>query len=89
MKLINGIRNKIAHKLDFKLSFDEVFELVKLSNKCGVVYSDSTIYKNSKLSKEWYGINGAINELFPNHLSHFFEENEEYFEDEIIFDYLF
>lgn len=85
LKSINGIRNKIAHKIDFKLSFDEIFKILLLSVKCGVVYSDSTIYKNKKLSKEWYGIDGIINELFPNFFCHLIYENEEFFEDSSIY----
>lgn len=85
---INKLRNKIAHDLDFKLSFDELFGLVKMSAECGVDYSDDTIFDNRELSKEWYGIDGIINELFPNLFCHLLYRNEKYFNDMEIIDYM-
>ena len=85
---INKLRNKIAHVLDFEFSFDKLFDIVKASAKCGVDYSDCTIYKNKKLSKEWYGIDGIINELFPNLFCHLLYKNKEYFNDTEIYNYL-
>ena len=81
LTLINKLRNKIAHILDFKFSFDEIFDIVKLSSECGVDYSDHTIYKNKKLSEEWYGVEGIITELFPNLFCHLLYKNEKYFND--------
>lgn len=71
LKQINNHRNKIAHKLNYELSFDSMYELVKISAEAGVDYSDSTIYKNKMLSKEWYGITGIITEIFPNTFCYF------------------
>lgn len=85
---INRLRNKIAHVLDFKFSFDELFDLVKMSVECGVDYSDHTIFDNRKLSKEWYGVGGIINELFPNLFCHLLYKNEKYFNDMEIYDYM-
>lgn len=85
---INKLRNKIAHVLDFELSFDELFDIVKMSSKIGVDYSDSTIFNNRKLSKEWYGISGIINELFPNFFSYLLLKNAEYFNDTEIYKYM-
>lgn len=76
---INKVRNRIAHRLDYILTFDTVFELVDLSAKAGVDYSDETIFKNKKLSKEWYGIEGILDELFPNTFCHLLFRNEKYF----------
>jgi hypothetical protein len=61
---------------------------VTLSVEAGVEYSDSTIYKNKKLSKEWYGIEGIITEIFPNTFCYMFYENEQYFEDNEILKYM-
>lgn len=85
---INKLRNKIAHDLDFKLTFDELFCLVKISAECGVDYSDHTIFDNRKLSEEWYGIDGIINELFPNLFCHLLHRNKKYFNDMEINDYM-
>lgn len=78
LKVLNKERNKIAHNLDYTLTFDTLYDLVKLSDEAGVDYSDSTIYQDKKLSKEWYGIEGIMNELFPNTFCHLFYKNEQY-----------
>ena len=52
LKVLNKERNKIAHNLDYTLTFDTLYDLVKLSDEAGVDYSDSTIYQDKKLSKE-------------------------------------
>lgn len=85
---LNRQRNKIAHKLDYTLTFDTLYELVKLSAEAGVDYSDDTIYMNKKLSEEWYGTEGIIAELFPNTFCLLFYENEQYFEDNEILKYM-
>lgn len=88
LKVLNKIRNEIAHNLNYALTFDTLYNLVKLSVEAGVEYSDSTIYDNKKLSKEWYGMEGIINELFPNTFSHLFYENEQYFENSEFLKYM-
>lgn len=88
LKRINYFRNRIAHRLDYTLTFDTVFELVELSAKAGVDYSEETIFRNKKLSEEWYGITGILNELFPNTFCHLLYRNEQYFEDNEIMKYM-
>lgn len=88
LKRINQFRNKIAHNLDCELNFDTVFELVELSAKAGVDYSDETIFENKKLSEEWYGTTGVLNELFPNTFCHLLYQNEQYFEGNELLDYM-
>lgn len=84
IRKINKIRNNIAHDLFYKLTFDEVFALVEESANLGVDYSDDTIFKDKQLSKEYYGLEGLIKELFPNLFSHLIWENENLFhQDEI------
>lgn len=84
LEKINKTRNDIAHEIKYKLSFDTVFELVRLSVLARVDYSDNTIYTNKKLSYEWYGIEGILNELFPNTIYTILESCKELFtEDEL------
>ncbi len=88
LKALNQQRNEIAHNLNYTLTFDMLYDLVKLSAEAGVDYSDDTIYINKKLSKDWYGVEGIIMELFPNTFCHLFYENEKYFEDNDILNYM-
>ena len=81
---INKIRNNIAHDLYYKLTFDEVFTLVEESAKLGIDYSDETIFNNKELSKEFYGLEGLIRELFPNLFAHLIWLNENKFTQEEI-----
>ena len=64
--MINDIRNNYAHNLGYKLTFDELFLLVKNAGQAGIDFSDETIYLNKELSKEWYGEYGIIQEIFQN-----------------------
>ena len=79
---INKIRNNIAHDLFYQLTFDEVFEIVKESARLGVDYSDETIFDNKDLSREYYGLEGLIRELFPNLFCHLIFINESKFEQD-------
>lgn len=88
LSAINTQRNKVAHNLNYVLTFDTIFTLVRLSAKAGVDFSDNTIYKNKKLSEEWYGIDGIINEIFPNTFCHLFYQNEECFQDQEFLKYM-
>lgn len=85
---INKERNNIAHNLNYILTFDTVYNLAKTSADAGVDYSESTIYKNKKLSEEWYGVNGILMELFPNIFCHLFYKNEKYFEGNEILSFM-
>ncbi len=88
LKALNKERNEIAHNLNYILTFDILFNLVKLSTEAGVDFSDNTIYENKNLSQEWYGIDGIVNELFPNIFCHLFYENEQYFENNEILKFI-
>lgn len=88
LRALNKERNEIAHNLNYTLTFNTLYYLVKLSDEAGVDYSDSTIYQDEKLSREWYGIEGIINEIFPNTFCHLFYKNEQYFEDNEILKYM-
>ena len=63
---LNNIRNRLAHKLDTPISFDEVFDLAKLAAQGGIEFSDSTIYLDRDKSEKWYGVKGIIQEVFQN-----------------------
>jgi hypothetical protein len=63
---LNNIRNRLAHKLDTPISFDEAFDLAKLAAKGGIDFSDNTIYLDRENSEKWYGVEGLIQEVFQN-----------------------
>jgi hypothetical protein len=64
--LINDIRNNYAHNLGYQLTLDELFLLAENAGRAGIDFSDETIYLNKKLSIEWYGEYGIIQEIFQN-----------------------
>lgn len=63
---LNDVRNRLAHKLDTPIAFEEAFELAKLAAHGGIDFSDETIYLDREKSEEWYGIEGIIQEIFQN-----------------------
>ena len=74
---LNTQRNKFAHQLGYKISFDDVFSLCEKAYEAGVDFSDDTIHSNRELSKEWYDTEGVIQEIFQNtamDLSFYMEE---------------
>lgn len=85
---INRIRNKLAHQIDFEINFEMMFTLVRISSRAGVEYSDDHIYTNEQYSKECYGIDGIIKELFPNTFCQLLYNNERYFGDKEIYTYI-
>lgn len=87
IRKINKIRNNIAHDLFYKLTFDEVFDLVEESAKLGVDYSDDSI-TDKEFAKECYGLEGLISELFPNLYMELFYANENLFAQDEFIDFL-
>jgi len=63
---VNDIRNRLAHKLDIPLTFDEAFRLAELAANGGVNFSDETIYLDRDASLECYGVKGIVQEVFQN-----------------------
>jgi hypothetical protein len=63
---MNRIRNRLAHRLGEKITFDMMFDLAKCAADGGVEFSDDTIHGNRKLSQEWYGTKAIIQEVFQN-----------------------
>lgn len=63
---VNRIRNRIAHRLGEAITFESMFSLAKLAHNSGIDFSDDTIHTDSVLSKEWYGTQGVIQEIFQN-----------------------
>ncbi len=62
---MNKIRNRFAHKLGYSLSFDDAYCFAQIA--AGVTeFSDTSIYSDKENSKEWYGVEGIIQEVFQN-----------------------
>jgi len=85
---INLIRNRLAHKLDFTLNFDIVFELVQKAHSAEIDFSDDQIYLDKAESQSNYGIYGVVNEVMCNIFSHLIWENEDIFTKEDISHFL-
>ena len=66
LKKFNTVRNNLVHKLGYKVSFDDVFQLVNEAHRGGIDFSDDTIYQDKEKSKEWYGKYGIIHEIINN-----------------------
>lgn len=62
---INTTRNKLAHKLDMVLTYEKTVDLIKLSHRAGVEYSDDTILTGTASNHD-YNIQDMILELFGN-----------------------
>ena len=63
---LNRIRNRIAHRLGERITFDTLFELAVLAAEAGIDFSDNTIHTDRTLSLEHYGVQGLIQEIFQN-----------------------
>ncbi|MBW5456583.1 MAG: hypothetical protein E7C05_17140 [Clostridium botulinum] len=85
---INKIRNKLAHQIDFKITFKMMFDLAVLSINAGVEYSDDGIFLNREYSEKSYGIEGIVYELFYNTFCQLLFDNEKYFIDNEILNYM-
>jgi len=60
---LNDIRNDFAHSLGHKLTFDDAFDYVVKMASAGYDFSDEAIFRDKKLSREWYGIEGIFTEI--------------------------
>ncbi len=81
---INRLRNKLAHELHFRVTFDDAFTLVKEAARAGIDFSDDTIHIDRTKSEEWYGTQGVLTEVISNTFQHLVWENEATFtKDEI------
>jgi len=63
---MNRIRNRIAHRLGEKLTFDAIFELARRAAHAGIDFSDDDIYLNKEHSRACYGLIGVMQEVFQN-----------------------
>jgi hypothetical protein len=66
LKAFNNVRNDFAHILGHRLTFDDVFELVKKVAGAGFDFTDDTIWTDRQLSEELYEIEGVVNEVVRN-----------------------
>lgn len=62
LRRFNSIRNRFAHQLDYKLTFETAFELAVVLGRAGFDFSDETIYLNRDLSADWCGVEGCVTE---------------------------
>lgn len=85
---LNSLRNKVAHRLHFVVTFDDAFSLVKSAAGAGVDFSDDTIHFDRKLSEEWYGTIGVLLEVFSNVFQELVWQNEALFTKGEISDFL-
>lgn len=67
---INKLRNKLAHELHFKVTFDDAFALVREIAQAGIEFTDETIFQDRDKSEEWYGIEGVLIESISNTFQH-------------------
>lgn len=81
---INSVRNKLAHKLEFTLVFEDVFDLVKKAVGAKVDFSDDNIHLDRDYSELNYGVTGVVAELMSNTFSQIVYENEDMFTNEDI-----
>ncbi|MEK4061895.1 MULTISPECIES: hypothetical protein [Paenibacillus] len=81
---INSVRNKLAHKLEFNLVFNDAFELVEKAAEAKVDFSDENIYLDRNYSELNYGVTGVVAELMSNTFSQILFENEDMFTHEDI-----
>jgi hypothetical protein len=73
---INKLRNKLAHELHFKVTFDDAFTLVTEAADAGIDFSDNTIHEDRVKSEEWYGTEGVLIEVITNTFQHLVWQNE-------------
>lgn len=82
---INQIRNRMAHQLHYKITFEECFELFVLAHKAGIDFSDDQIYQDKDYSREVYFSDaGGISELMVNTFSGVAYSNDLFSEEEIL-----
>jgi hypothetical protein len=82
---INQVRNKMAHQLHYRITFEECFELFVLAHKAGVDFSDDRIYQDKDYSREVYFSDaGGISELMVNTFSELAYSKDLFSEDEIL-----
>lgn len=63
---INRLRNRLAHRLGEKITFETAFELAGWAAGAGAEFSDEVIFTNKDLAREWYDVEGTLQEIFQN-----------------------
>ena len=82
---INQVWNKMAHKLHYRITFEECFELFVLAHEAGVDFSDDRIYQDKDYSREvYFSDTGGISELMVNTFSELAYFKDLFSEDEIL-----
>ncbi len=85
---MNSLRNRLAHQLEFSVTFDEAFVLAQTAAKAGADFSDDTIHEDRKLSEEWYSTAAVLTEVISNTFQHLMWMNEDLFSKEDISEFL-
>ena len=62
--------------------------MIKLSVSAEIIYSDDAIWNNMYYSKEFYGLNGIMDELFVNSFSKLLEDNINFFEIDELYNFI-
>ena len=73
---VNAVRNKLAHKLEFSLTFETAFALLSKAQAAGVDFSDDGIFDHEWAEKN-YGVFGVISEVISNTFQHIVWQNED------------
>ena len=66
LKSLNRQRNSFAHRLGYRLSFEDAFALVREGATAGVDFSDDEIHTNEVAARDHYGVRLMIVEVFSN-----------------------
>lgn len=66
LKVLNRQRNNFAHRLGHRISFKEAFALVREAAIAGIDFSDEEIHANEAASRDRYGPELIIVEIFLN-----------------------
>jgi hypothetical protein len=66
LKVLNRQRNNFAHRLGHRISFEEAFALVREAAIAGIDFSDEEIHTSEAASRDRYGAELIIVEIFVN-----------------------
>ena len=66
LKVLNRQRNNFAHRLGHRISFEEAFALVHEAAIAGIDFSDEEIHTSEAASRDHYGAELIIVEIFSN-----------------------
>ena len=65
LKKINSKRNKYAHRIEYKMSFDEAYDLIILASQSGIEFTDG-LDMDKNFAESVQNTNGLLIELLSN-----------------------